>query len=182
MFCRFGLDTWRDFAARARATLDLAACIQRGEATSPEDWERLRPWWFDGWAILVKQKRQAERNQLADVLNAWLRLAEVRPRFSWPRTSSTIVFTNIEGVDEGQLTMLGAVALQIVRAVGRARSIETCSGCGDTYLRQRQAPAGRANYCPKCGLKSAWRDAQARRRAGIEKGSRALRARKRGRR
>ena len=175
------LETWRDFAARARATLGIAACIHQGEATRPEDWKRLRPWWFDGWRRLVKPP-QAERNQLADVLNAWLRLASVRPCFSWTKTSSEIVFTNVEGIDEGQLTMLGAVALQLVRAVGRARFIATCCGCGKTYLRKRQAPRRRRNYCPTCGITAAWRDAQAEHRAhpGRTTRRRAPRARKRG--
>ena len=61
--------------------------------------------------------------------------------------------------------LLGAVAIQLALAVGRARFIATCSSCRTTYLRDRQAPRGRANYCQRCGLQAAWRDAQARRRA-----------------
>lgn len=158
------LSVWRECAVRARATLALAASIELSEATSPSDWNVLRPWWFDGWAGVVKS-RYVERRQLTDVLNAWLQLAEIRAGVYLSGTSTRLVLTNLEGTDTGQLTMLGVLALQIVRAVGRAGFIETCSGCKEVYLRERRAQTGRANYCGQCGIKAALRDAQARLRA-----------------
>ena len=160
------IETWRELATRARATLDVAASIQKGEHPREEDWDTLAPWYYV-WRTRAKgatapRRRAAEKQQLADVLNAWLRLAEVRPSFSW---QAGINFTNLEGVDEGSISLLGVLALQMVRAVAQARKIATCSGCGATYLRKREAPKGRANYCPRCGIKAAWRDAQARLRS-----------------
>jgi hypothetical protein len=161
------LETWRELARRARATLDVAASIRNSEKATEDNWLALRPWYYD-WRKRVKsptpeRRRIAERQQLSDVLNAWLRLAEVRPSFSW---QTGMNFTNLEGVDEGSITLLGVLALQLVRAVAQGK-IATCSGCGATYRRKgREAPKGRANYCPKCGIKAAWRDAQARRRSG----------------
>lgn len=167
---REALKDWHALAARARATLDVAACLQRGEATSTEDWETLRPWWFEGWRTMVDDS-QAERNQLQDVINAWLRRTDVRPWFSLTDNAAEILFTNVDQSNLGELSMLGAVAIQLALAVGRARFIATCSSCATTYLRERQATRGRANYCQRCGLQAAWRDAQSRRRASVLKPS-----------
>jgi predicted RNA-binding Zn-ribbon protein involved in translation (DUF1610 family) len=182
------LDTWREYIGRTQATLDIAAQLHRGGQAPPEHWERLRPWWWEGWSDFhsriknsSERRRIVERRQLEDVMNAWLQLAELRPYFTW---RGGIVFTNLAGADEGKVTMLGVLALQLVMAVRTARAIATCDGCGRTYTRKgRLAPVGRHNYCPRCGLKAAWRDAQARRRnkATLAKKLRAQKRRRRAR-
>jgi hypothetical protein len=149
------IEIWREFVKRARATLSVAACIRQGRSAPVEEWARLRPWWseYPSGSVLL---------QFEDVMNAWLRRSEVRPSFVWP---SGMVFTNLHGVDEGSITMLGVLALQLAAAAKGAKEITTCDNCGNPYVRRgRRAQAGRHNYCPRCGVRAAWRNAQAKRR------------------
>jgi hypothetical protein len=173
------LTLWHEYIGRASATLSIASRVHQKQNSEPKDWEHLRPWWWEGWDAIQKRKdptarrRAVERLQLEDVMNRWLTIAEIRPVFSW---RSGIGFTNLNGVDEGNVTMLGALALQLVLAVKRAKAILTCDGCGNTYTREGRQPAkGRRNYCKNCGIKAARRDAQARFRAARRSDKRGLR-------
>ena len=107
-----------------------------------------------------------QRTCLADVLNQLLVVAHVRPCFTWSKTKTGIACTtNVLGIDEGALTLSGALAVQLVLACGRADSISTCSGCRKPYLRRWHSVTGRGNYCEDCGKRAVWRDSKRRRRA-----------------
>ena len=65
--------------------------------------------------------------------------------------------------------VFGALALRLWLATAGASGLVVCSGCGDLYERERRPAPSRGNYCPKCGIRAAWRTAwrtrQLRRRA-----------------
>ena len=105
--------------------------------------------------------------QLSDVLNDWLARTDVRPRFSWGHRG--ISFMNFFGtVHDDSLTTLGAVAVQLALAVSGAHSLAVCSACGRPYTRTGRRPQrGRRNYCPDCGIRTAWRDSKVDQQAGV---------------
>ena len=164
---------WRKWARRARATLDVAASLNLEKAAQESAWMLLDGWWLDVWAQIATKRTDvsqsearlgAERCQLEDVINRWFVEAELRPYYS--DSARGIVFTNVGGVDEGSLTTMGVLAVQLALAASRNRSLAVCSSCGVPYTAARRRAVTQRNYCKKCGIRAAWRDAQADKRAG----------------
>ena len=169
---------WRLWSRCARATLDIAAALNRDDLAPERAWLELDGWWLDVWRKIAGERRNvssaqalldAERLQLQDVINRWFREAELRPYYSG--AAGRIVFTNIAGLDEGSLSTLGAVAVQVALAASGAQSLAVCSACGIPYARKgRRASIGLRNYCPTCKKSGKhWRDAQRDKRAGKSK-------------
>ncbi len=181
------LSDWRRLAKRMRVVLGAAASLHEGQHVRREDWALLDPPYLDVRTAFYEQakdlsplvrRRYFERLCVADVLNEELMLAGVRPSFSWSRTTSGLTFTNRGPLSLGELTLTGALALQLALACAKADSIATCSGCHTPYLRRWHSPTGRRNYCEKCGIRAAWRDSKRVRRA--EKSAERSKNRKRG--
>ncbi len=77
----------------------------------------------------------------------WLDVSGVRPLFWWTEEGTHVEFWG------GAFAALG---LQLMRAVGKTRSLHQCSGCGELYARpNRKAQTGRRNFCPSCGEREA---------------------------
>ena len=168
------LSLWRDYLSRARASLAVAAKLHLYEPGNQDDWKRLRPWWRPEWAdvfaghkdLTQKEAQLAiQRHWCVDVMTTWLELVELRPCFRWRRTTQGVGFTNLQGVDEGSVTMSGALALQLVAAASAASKIAVCSGCGLPYRRRWHSTTGRRNFCEECGRKGATQQASAAYRA-----------------
>ena len=109
-------------------------------------------------------------------VNGWLELGHVLPLFSWGGTGPALVtlgarvsWFNRESQAEWLPNMpllqgtslFGALAVQLLMAVSRTGGLAICSGCGAPYVPKRRPNPRRRRYCPQCGLKAAWRDAQA---------------------
>jgi len=183
------LTAWRFLSHRAYSTLRIAADLHNQSRGAPADWEFLSsdhggkiggflgmPNWatrgsfrgsyFTG-AILGPESPGYEdipwpiselRRQVAGELNAWLTRYEVGLRTTWEETPQIHLTYGA--------SILSAVALQLTLAVLKEHTVYTCSGCGLPYSRgKRKRPkSGDANFCEKCGIQEAWRQAQARRR------------------
>jgi hypothetical protein len=151
---------WFVYARAARAMLNLAAALHGGALGRQEDWadafesvprdEDVHP---PDPAAMTRGPLTliGLRHLLADLVNEWLLLGDVRPRLLWE-----------EGVGiTFDADTFGALAVQLTQAVSRTNGLAICSSCGLPYMRTgRKAPAGRRNYCPDCGLGAALRDAQ----------------------
>ncbi len=170
------LDEWRRWARRVRAAVAIAACLHQEKDRRAEDWALLDSPTLEIWTeIFAKHtklrsdQRQlyAERNALADFLNHFLVVARVRPCFIWEKTLTGIGFTNLGGVDEGEITLAGALALQLVLACSRAKAIATCDSCHRPYPRRWSPATKRRNFCKDCGIKAAWRESKRERRAAL---------------
>lgn len=57
-----------------------------------------------------------------------------------------------------------ALVTQLLFTVAGAAEIGTCASCGRSFSLRRRPRAGENSYCPECGIRAAWRDAQRRRR------------------
>ena len=96
---------------------------------------------------------------LADLTNKWLMQGLVRLALEW-HVRAQVRFQSI--AREG-LTLDGALALQLLFAVGGASTLAMCAGCGLPFFASGARPRrDRNHYCAKCGRRAAVRDANRR--------------------
>jgi len=192
------LAVWRYFSRRARALLNIAAAVENGKTGSLDDWREIAmldasreefnrtietspqglPWhYWDMTAIAGREPVESARHVVESDLNAWLGLSSARrmhgrPDFAVYWTGRWEIRIDYHGF------LFAALAFQLALSVTRARGLYTCSGCGNPYLRVKDAPRrGEANFCEQCGRKEAIRQADQRRR---KKKAEACRLRARG--
>jgi hypothetical protein len=162
MAVRESLDCWRTVAGHACALLNLSAQIFKGTV---DDFTlgRVNPQLFLS-ADRLKAARRDPGSFVAFGVELWLRLFQVRPRISYipdrKRFESRIV---------GTPPLPAALALQIMLTVTRSAGIANCSSCGNPFSPRRRPNSKRNAYCKSCGIRGAWRDAQARRREDLKK-------------
>jgi len=59
---------------------------------------------------------------------------------------------------------LAQLGIQLALVVAGRQGMAVCAGCARFFATKSQPRRDRNHYCPKCGLKTAWRDAQRRKR------------------
>jgi hypothetical protein len=156
---REAVESWRGVAGHARALLDLAAQLFKGKV-EPTTLARLNPQLLSS-ARLLKAARREPAPFVAYGLELWLRFFQVRPRATYnPRRR------RFEAQIGGSPALPGALALQLMRAMTRSVGIAICSACGKPFPPARRPNPNRSTYCKDCGIRAAWREAQARRREG----------------
>jgi hypothetical protein len=156
------VERWFVYVTVARSILNIAAALHSGKLGEGQDWvqafagfdmsdeirQTITPTMWEGPVGKLENATVA----LADLINEWLRLGDVRPRLDWELSGPHLEF---------DCATFGVVGIQLLQAVTRAHGLTICSSCGKPYLRQgRKAPRGRRNYCPDCGEGAALRDAQ----------------------
>ena len=160
------LAIWRSVVARFRGTLNVAAALQLGDVPDIGLWELASP---DGARHLTYVREQewwtlhAERMQLAEDIDEWIRIGGVRPSFRYNLETETI------DVELHPGALLGALSTQLAFAVARTDGLATCAACGSPFVPKRRPVAGRRTYCPTCGIKAAQRDASRAYRARARK-------------
>jgi hypothetical protein len=101
-------------------------------------------WWGQG--------PRFERLLLSTVVNGWADIGGLTLRHKWA----------ISGAPRIALAghqLFGALAVQLLLAIGRTNGFAHCSACGKQYTPDRRPPPGRRHYCPECGRGAAERDA-----------------------
>jgi hypothetical protein len=153
---------WFKWVACARSILAVAVALHDGRLPAIEDWDpivlAISPIDkdFSREEYLTREGIDAAKLLLGDLLWSWLRMADVRPKFSWDPHPELYL----------KAGTFGELGIQLMRAVSQGHGLVTCSGCGVPYMRKGRKPqAGRRNYCPDCGQRAALRDAQRARRA-----------------
>jgi hypothetical protein len=155
---REALQWWRNLAGHAHALLNVAAQLFKGRVDDLT-LARLNP------ELLFSARRLRGARRHAALLVAygmelWLRLFQVRPR-----TFYNARHKRFEIRISGAPALPGALALQIMLALTRSTGVAVCSGCSKLFAPSRRPNPNRNSYCKSCGVKAAWREAQARRRA-----------------
>jgi hypothetical protein len=154
---------WLQLARQARALLNAASALHRGETPTIDDWrviyEAAAPSDVPWRAATRPPAPEEARPLLGIVMQEWLQTFDVRPVFAWWGRDPQIVF---------QRDLPTTLVMSLVMAVVRAEGLAICSACGRPYLRRgRQAKRGQSNYCSGCGRRAAWRQAARRWRQGI---------------
>jgi transposase-like protein len=186
------IEDWRFLSARAHAVLQLAATVATtsGKRPVPEDvWkclavarERMHSEIASGAImrlgfpcyvrpdaerahLLGKSLRDLEKRILSDELNSWLQ-----------RSGAGLQVVPAGGLWQIEIdyhgSLLAAVAMQLVLAPF-AGGLFVCDGCGWPYIRVkggkrvRLPNAGQKNFCENCGVATARRKADERRRERV---------------
>ena len=151
---------WQLLARQARALLDIASAVHQGKVASHEDWSPIfeNPVVCELPAIDETPRRQAtslrdERARVRSVVNEWLYTGGVVPALEWRRETP-----DVELQSNG---LFGALAIQLLMAIGRTEKLFICTSCGVPYVPKRRPARGRRHYCENCGRRAAVRDANA---------------------
>ena len=149
--CWESVGAWYVRAREARAMLNVAAALRRGQPARIGDWHAVvyRVWYGDdrGDPSLdaLNQPANATHAQafLEDSINRWLAWGAVQPVLSWStKKYPTIVFDGYG--------LFGALAVQLL-AVVCGTGWAVCSACGKVYNPGSRRPnPNRRNYCPDC--------------------------------
>lgn len=138
-------DAWRFYARRARAVLDVAAALHRGQPASPEAMQALSRVTLDPAGEAVRnlpQTLSAQRAEIGAHLQFWIWHGGVIPQISWRENRPEIRI--------GGTSLFGELGLQLILAVGRIEGLACCSECGRFYPPTRRPRADQRNYCPVC--------------------------------
>jgi len=166
------IEVWRLYAQRARALLNLAAAIKKGNEGEKEDWETIakqvgsfveKPIRGEMTTIIVLPKEEREqRIIISGGVNHWLGYAQVRPAYILTEKGPLIEF--------GNRTLFGALALQLMLALSQTQGLASCTSCGIFYTPSRKPNPNRNSYCPACGSSAAQRNASEKYRNNKKKG------------
>ena len=155
---REALQWWRNLARHARALLNVAVQLS-GRKLKPITLMQLNPGLIFATELQYKELSRNPEASVAYGLDLWLRFFQVRPRASYDP-----LLRRFEIRISGSPALAGALALQIMLALAGSAGIAICASCGKTFPPSRRPNPNRKSYCKSCGIKAAWRDAQARRR------------------
>jgi hypothetical protein len=153
------LSKWVQFAAQARATLNVCAQVSNGREPRQEDLATL------GLDALHGPSRRYGAVG-AELLNRWLDRCRVQPLCSFaPKINQFSL----------ELTawpaLFGSLGVQMVFAASRIDCFAVCTACGCPYIPRRRPNPNRFNYCEGCRDRARWRNAyhnsQRRRRTNI---------------
>jgi hypothetical protein len=159
---------WRCFARLAGAILNLSQDLTDGRIGKGADWrvvadfDRLLP--LSSKAATLAElgmfgsspKRKATptalkeaalegRAVIADFVNQWVELGNVRPQMLWQTGEPTVLLAG--GLYRGSL--FGALAVHLLELAGRY-VIASCSGCRKFYHPEIRPKSGQDRFCRQC--------------------------------
>jgi hypothetical protein len=153
------LAAWRVWSQKAQALINIGARLNQGKIAGVEDWQALKelPSSPFGTEPFMESVAMA-RDQLAFELDGWISIGQVRPRISWRKDQARF---SLDAVSSGP-NLFGLLALNIAVAIAAGhgeQGLAVCSACGLSYIPDRRPNPDRRNYCEKCRLKAARREA-----------------------
>lgn len=178
------LARWRYYARRARSLLIIASRLhgqfrQTGAGElAPCTKEELEPLKRELAKVLLAAGRLGPRPRLvphdwwqmiADVVNEWLAIGEVRPRLLPTETTvpgpPKLVLAPQWRVHGPEFPLFGQLGMQLALAVTKERGRVYCVSCGEPF----DPSTRRQKYCKTCGRAAALRDAARRYRADLRR-------------
>ncbi len=159
--CEYICD-WRFFSRMARALLNVITKLNQDELGSQNDWKAILERATINWDY--PQSVAEQRMECTHVVNAWVRLATLRPQLFYEGDPKLKEGYSVQLVGENYAAIgspLFACLASQMMSVLLGRGIALCSGCGKIYSPRRRKPKrGQNNYCPDCGRTVALRHAQ----------------------
>jgi len=156
------VEHWRENARGARALLNGIAQFSKSGKVSDATLSALDST-LRSSAAALRKARLAGWSFILGWTQIWLRAFRVRPEMLYDRRAKRF-HVRLRGRGLGS-----ALALQIMTLACQSRGIAICSGCAHPFSPKRRPSPTRESYCPKCGIRAAWRDAQYRRRQRLQR-------------
>ncbi len=140
-------DGWRKYSGQAQAIMNIAARLLKSEFGAAEDWAVLKEHLKHHGIMRPDDKLTWERLLLGHVLNCWLEIGDVRPRFEWDAESTRWQMA-LRG--SKQAGCFGVLALHLALVAAGVDGFAICAGCHTSYIPTRQPKAGCDSYCEVC--------------------------------
>jgi DNA-directed RNA polymerase subunit RPC12/RpoP len=152
-------NSFRAWAWEARGIVTLAANTYQGMVVNLEGWrEHGRSWektrflfGEDGRDLFSKHTPENQRYVLGQLVHEWLEIGGVQPFWRVRPGGSSIVL--------GGFGVFGALATQLLFVVSRTKGFSVCASCGRPFSPKHQPLSTRLNYCSRCGLRAAQKEA-----------------------
>ena len=157
------VEHWRENARRARVLLNAIAQFSKSGKVSDATLSALNPT-LRGSAAALRKARLVGWCFILAWTQMWLRAFRVRPEMLYDRRAK-----RFHARLRGRPGLGNALALQIMTLACQSRGIAICSGCAQPFSPKRRPSPTRESYCPKCGIRAAWRDAQYRCRQRLQR-------------
>jgi hypothetical protein len=157
------VERWRENARGARDLLNAIAQFSKSGKVSDATLSALSPT-LRSSAAALRKARLAGWSFILGPARIWLRAFRVRPEILYDRRAK-----RFHARLRGRPGLGSALALQIMTLACQSRGIAICSGCAQPFPPKRRPSPTRESYCPKCGIRAAWRDAQYRRRQRLQR-------------
>jgi len=160
------IDSWKKWASKFNAILNLAARIYQRRHGEINDWRLVfeDSGWTQASYYLGHENSQdinevfdgywtshtftAERMWLMDIVNNYLEWGCVRPRLQLISDHYKDIGPRIVISGEVNTALFGVLALQLMMSISGINSAAICTACSRTYSRERRPKTGQANYCP----------------------------------
>ena len=143
------LADWKRWSRQAASVLRIVDSLRAGELPRGDEWaviysqsNRRAPWW--------KRSVVGERARIAEVIDEWLELGDVRPALRWEHWQSKPA-----AVRMAQPGLFAAVAYQLALSLTMRDVMAICSNCGYGYFPSRKPSPGSRRFCDDCREQSA---------------------------
>jgi hypothetical protein len=109
------LAAWRGWSKKAQALISIGAHLNQGKVAHVEDWQVIKDLPFFGQVGTepVMESVTDARRELADELDGWISIGQVRPRISWRKDRARF---SLDAVSSGP-NLFGLLALNIAVAI-----------------------------------------------------------------
>jgi hypothetical protein len=154
------ISVWRYFARQAKSALRITGRLHQNKVGLRDDWNVIYEPDSDGKGNGHGSDIGDDKFSLTMVVNQWLELGNVRPKFRWWGEHMAVSF-------DGHL--FSTLACQLMMVISRTKGLGICSACGEPFVPEKRRPkAEQRNYCKDCGRRAACRDAQRARRRRLK--------------
>lgn len=152
------------FAGAFDAILRIGAEMAQGKNANKVQWQAADgvingsdfPVWTEEpiapWNLSVYEAR----TYLMMLMRRLLHICNVKPRFLWNKEKES---WQIDLDAYGLSNLPGLLAVELMISVAGKDGFAVCSACGRSYIPKRRPDPTRNNYCQKCGIRAAWRNA-----------------------
>jgi hypothetical protein len=161
------LSKWREIALMSASLLRVARDIEQLKPGEKADWKIIQGNLDSPDPVGRKRVRRnldTSRSKLAEVVQAWLGIGRISPRFAWDFEDENWVLRH--DVPGGAWGLFGWLALRLAIEI-RGGRFAVCSNCGREHHVDRLPSDGKPNYCKSEECRRAlWRNNKRKHAAG----------------
>lgn len=165
LICSERVEHWRTLAATFNSLINISAELNQGRSGSADDWRYVDRRLTEAPLVAllehdvelqrVLSNVSYARDQLPFYMGRLIWLSRISIGLNWSKTSRSWVIS----LRSFAVSLFAQLSLALLLTVAEKEGYAVCSSCHQNYMPKRQPDPTRRHYCPKCGIKAAWRDA-----------------------
>jgi len=168
--CSEPVKLWFQFARQAQAIVDCSARLHNRLPPVLEELRIANPKWSELGELLKnppKASRETAKGLIEAAINTWIYYGGLRPQFRWGSRGCSVIMSAGDST-----SMFGVLAAQLMLTAAASKGWVLCSDCNQFYPPNRQPNPNRRRFCPRCGLRAAWRASKRELRRKMQEGLR----------